>query len=700
MNIRFVAPLRSLASLCVVLLLCYASFSSLKAQQVQSGDFVPGEVLVQYGTGASEARRAAVRSAHGAQKLAHLGELNVDHLRISPGADPRAVAEALRRDPDVIEAQPNYIRRIAPAAPPNDPLWLDGTLWGIDRIQAQAVWNNFGLGTTTVVVADIDTGVQYTHPDLAANMWQNPGEIPGNGLDDDGNGYVDDVYGIDAVNHDSDPWDDHGHGTHTAGTIGAVGDNAIGVVGVSRNVKILACKMISASGSGTDAEAATCFDYVVAMKNRGVNLRVTSNSWGSLRNGAISSVLQNAVDAAGNAGILNVMAAGNNGYNIEAIPFDPASFTSPSIIAVAAADQSDNRASFSNYGATSVDIAAPGVYIASTYLNGTYVFNTGTSMATPHVAGAAALVLAHAPGLAVGDLKAALMTNVDPLPQWGGVVASGGRLNAFRALSALNSGSKPTVTLTAPTTGAIYTAPATINVAAAASDVDGSVARVDFYANETLVGSDTTSPYQVTWSSVAAGSYSLTAVATDNWGLTTTSSTVSIQVNPASPTTGGAATFVRTDVTTQGNWRGGYGADGYVVVGDVTSLPSYASAQPSGHAAWTWDPAPASTRALQRAASGRVAATWYSATQFAIDVNLTDGQSHQLALYALDWDPLNRAERIDVVDAASGVVLDSRNVAGLSTGAYLVWTVRGHVRLNVVCTGAYNAVISGLFFDP
>ena len=200
-------------------------------------------------------------------------------------------------------------------------------------------------------------------------MWRNPGEIPGNGIDDDGDGYIDDVYGIDTLHHDSNPMDDEGHGSHTAGTIAAVGNNGLGVVGVSWNTKILACKFIGADGSGTDAGALECFHYITALRNRGEHNRVSSNSWGQSRGSdPPSAVLQAAIDEAGEAGIINIFGAGNDGTNNDVSPFDPASYSSPSIVSVASSDATDHRSSFSNYGALSVDIAAPGEGIMSTYL--------------------------------------------------------------------------------------------------------------------------------------------------------------------------------------------------------------------------------------------------------------------------------------------------------------------------------------------
>jgi hypothetical protein len=622
----------------------------------------------------------------------------VEHLRVPEGLAMAAAVAALRKHPAVRDAQPNYVRHLASSAP-NDPYWVNGSLWGMQRIDALSAWTTYGPGGTTVVVADIDTGVNYNHPDLAANMWRNPGEIPGNGIDDDGNGYIDDVFGIDTVNRDSDPMDDHGHGTHTAGTIAGVANNGIGVVGVAANVRILTCKFISASGTGTDSGAVECFNYVVAQKNRGVNVRVTSNSWGGARSGGIGTVLKNAIDAAGNAGIVNVFAAGNAGTNNDVAPFDPASFPSSSIVSVAASDQSDARAGFSNYGASSVHLAAPGTGIVSTHGNG-YASSSGTSMATPHVAGAAALLLAHVPSATVPQVKNALMSSVDTLAAWNGLVASGGRLNAFRLLGSLAVNHPPTVTLTAPLGGSSFTAPASIALAANASDSDGTVARVDFFANGTLVGSDTTSPFALTWSGVAAGNYRLTAVARDNGGLTATSSPVDIVVVAPTVGSGTSASFVKVDTTTQGNWRGVYGSQGYVVVNDTTALPAYAAVQPAGHLSWTWDAAPTSTRALQRSTgSGRIAATWYAGSSFTVNVNLTDGVPHQVALHAIDWDSTTRAQRIDVIDASTGAVLDSRMLSGFTNGQYLVWQVQGHVRFQVVRTGGANAVVGGIFLD-
>ena len=239
--------------------------------QAPAPTYVAGELLVKFRPTALPPRRNTAMSAQSARLIRRFDAIDVHHVRLRAGQTVDDALAAFRRDPEVLSAQPNYIRYLVASTPPNDPSWLDDSLWGLRKIMAQSAWTNFTTGNGTVVVADIDTGVNYYHPDLAANIWNNPGEIPGNGIDDDGNGYVDDVHGIDTVNHDSDPIDDQGHGTHTAGTIGAVGNNGVGVVGVTWNAKILACKFIGADGSGTDSGAIECFNYITALKNRGGN---------------------------------------------------------------------------------------------------------------------------------------------------------------------------------------------------------------------------------------------------------------------------------------------------------------------------------------------------------------------------------------------------------------------------------------------
>jgi len=326
---------------------------------------------------------------------------------------------------------------------PNDPSFT--TLYGLNNvgqtggttdadIDAPEAWN-VTTGSSATIVAVIDTGIDYTHPDLAANIWTNPGEIAGNGVDDDHNGFVDDVHGYDFVNNDGDPMDDHSHGTHVSGTIGAVGNNGTGIAGVNWNVSLMALKFLDASGSGSTADAIRAINYATMMRTTyGVNVRVTSNSWSG---GSYEVGMLDAINAGGSAGIMFVAAAGNSATNTDASPSYPAAYDSPAIVSVAATDSTDSLAWFSNYGATSVDLAAPGVDIYSTLPGNRYGTMSGTSMATPHVAGVAALALAVDPSLSVAQLKSRLLDNVDPVASLLGKTVSGGRLNAANVVNAV-----------------------------------------------------------------------------------------------------------------------------------------------------------------------------------------------------------------------------------------------------------------------
>lgn len=333
---------------------------------------------------------------------------------------------------------------------PSDSAFQDGTLWGLQNtgqngglpgadINATAAWD-ITTGTNTVVIASIDTGVRYTHFDLAANMWHNPGEIAGNGVDDDKDGYVDDVYGINAITGSGDPFDDFGHGTHTAGTFGAVANNGYPHVGVNWSVQIMACKWISAQGSGFVGNAIKCIEYAVLKK-----VPISNNSW-HLPAGTFTAsdltALQDAIFAANQAGHLFVCAAGNDSQDHDLIPDYPSSFRLPNMIVVAAIDRKDQIASFSDYGLTTVDIGAPGVEIYSTF-NGSdsdYQVEQGTSMASPHVAGVAGLVLASHPTANVAELRARILNSAVQTPALIGKVISGGRVSAYNALIGIVTG--------------------------------------------------------------------------------------------------------------------------------------------------------------------------------------------------------------------------------------------------------------------
>lgn len=371
----------------------------------------------------------------------HFDLIGWQHIRLRPGVTEAEALVQYRQHPDVLAVEPNYVFRLRladtnAAVMPNDPRFNEQ--WALAKIGATNAWA-LTTGRSNVVVAVLDSGVRYNHEDLAANMWRNPNEIPGNGIDDDGNGYVDDVYGIDAVSNDSDPIDDRisfiYHGTACAGIIGAVGNNGVGIAGLNWSVQVMALRLAATSNFIASAWMVECFEYVLAMKNRGVNIRVTSNSYGG--DDAPSLAVRDAIEAAGNAGILNVFAVGNSTTNLDVRCDYPACFRLASMINVAASDTADNLATFSNYGATNVDLAAPGVNIVTTDGITTNAYNpifSGTSASAPFVAGAAALLAAAYPSATIVEIKRALMESVDVLPAFTNKVQSGGRLNVGRAI--------------------------------------------------------------------------------------------------------------------------------------------------------------------------------------------------------------------------------------------------------------------------
>jgi subtilisin family serine protease len=353
----------------------------------------------------------------------HLAEPTLD-------AVPAAIDAVTARLPDLV-AEPDFIR-FRTQTTPND--YRQGRLWGLEKIQAPTAWTA-ATGSSEVVVAVIDSGVQTTHPDLSANIWRNSGEVTGNGVDDDGNGFVDDLNGWNFGSNNAAVNDTDGHGTHVSGTIGAVGNNGTGVVGVNWDVRIMALR----AGDDTFADSAllNALRYAVTMRQRGVRVVAVNMSLGGT---GFSATFRQELINARQAGILTIAAAGNLDTEMptadnDSVPVYPASYDVDGLIAVASSTQGDTLSSFSHYGATSVDLAAPGSGILSTYSGGGYEWLNGTSMAAPHVAGAVALLAAADPALTVLQIRARILDTVDRVPALNGKVVTGGRLNLRRALS-------------------------------------------------------------------------------------------------------------------------------------------------------------------------------------------------------------------------------------------------------------------------
>jgi len=412
--------------------------------------FVANEILVKFKEGVPEETRTLILgSVNGkaAEKiLTHAMKNAGDNEGITVVRTPLAVLNALSRirgSAEIEYAEPNWVYTVD--ATSNDPYYTNGSLWGMygDATspaneygsQAGEAWAKNNTVLNTVYIGIIDEGYMYTHEDLAANAGTNPGETPGNGKDDDGNGYVDDVYGWDFDGNNNTVFDgtSDDHGTHVAGTIGSVGGNGKGVAGVCWTVKLMNAKFLGRRGGTTD-NAIKAVDYFTDLKTRhGINLVATNNSWGG---GGFSQGLQDAIERANTEGILFIAAAGNDGLNTETSTSYPSGYPNANIIAVASITSTGLLSSFSNYAATKVDLGAPGSSINSCLPKSSkgqivsgYGSYSGTSMATPHVTGAAALYASTHSGATAAQIKAAILNSAVPTASLTGKCSTGGRLN-------------------------------------------------------------------------------------------------------------------------------------------------------------------------------------------------------------------------------------------------------------------------------
>lgn len=581
--------------------------------------FIEGEVLVQFAPNASASQRAAARTAvqgraaeaihTAAMRSAGAGVL--ERISLAKGVPVERAIQALAKRPGVVFAEPNW--KLTAAAVSNDPYYTTGSqLWGMYGddspaasgsagttnqfgSQAEKAWDAGFTGSSTVVVGIVDEGIDTSHPDLAANIWVNPSEVAGDGLDNDGNGYVDDINGWDFFYGDNTVYDagEDSHGTHVAGTIGGAGANGIGVAGVNWNVKMISTKFLG-PGGGSTSNAIKAIDYLTDLKARhGINVVASNNSWGG---GGYSSALHSAIIRGANAGILFVAAAGNGGSDGVGDSNDttvnyPSNYSTlqgtstqgaaayEAVIAVAALTSTGGLASYSNYGSTTVDIAAPGSSINSTLPGGTYGNYSGTSMATPHVTGSVALYASAYPGAAAATIRNAILNSSRPTSSLAGKTVTGGRLDIAAALNAAppvrisvsgssviegNAGIAPltfTVSLSAASASTVSVNYATANGSATAgSDYSATSGTLSFAPGETTktvtvdVIGDTAVEANETFSLTLAGASANASIATTSASGTITNddqqAVVSLAIASASALEG-SGTFLITVTLSQ-----------------------------------------------------------------------------------------------------------------------------------------------------
>ncbi len=472
----------------------------------------------------------------------HVADGRIAKIRVPKGVNKDFVMKQLARNPAIEVAEPNYLVQSTRAAvtPPNDPRF--GDLWGLHNtgqagglvgadIKALEAWGTT-TGDNNVIIGVIDTGMDYNHPDLIANRWENSGNLPGH------------QFGYSALNSNRDPMDTDTHGTHVAGTIGAAGDNGTGIVGVSWNVTLLPCSFLGPDG-GSTAGAIECIDYYTNLKvNHGVDIKATNNSWGG---GGFSETLRSAIQSGGDAGILFIAAAGNAGQDADVNPMYPAAYDLDVIVSVASTDRNDDLSIFtrgaSNYGLTTVDLGAPGSAILSTIPNNGYAAYSGTSMASPHVAGAAALLWSVNPDITPLEMKTILMESGDSLASLDGKTVSGKRLNLVSALAEADPAPGYRLSLTPRSQGIVAgeTATFTLDISSIANwmqvvnlSVDASPALdgVSLSANSAMPG-DQVELTVNTDTATQWGGYSITITANDTSGELERNVTANLAITPA-----------------------------------------------------------------------------------------------------------------------------------------------------------------------
>jgi subtilisin family serine protease len=588
-------PMRVLASAAVIVSFSGPLLAQRPSTVFQGKRVVANEIILRLGSNTPAVLSRIAGATAPGEVLKPIGNglgLNVLH---SATRDVTALLNAFSRDPNVLYAEPNYI--LTANAVPNDPSWPQ--LWALQQISAPAAWNTT-TGSAAYVAGVVDTGVDYTHPDLAANVWTAPSSftvyINGASITCPAGSH-----GFNAITLSCDPMDDNNHGTHVSGTIAAVGNNGLGVAGVNWNAQVMGLKFLDSSGSGAVSDAINAIEFAIQVKAlfpSAANVRVLSNSYGG---DGYSQAFLDEINRAGGSDILFVAAAGNSASNNDAARFYPASYNASNEIAVAATDGADSLASFSNYGASTVQLGAPGVSILSTVRGGGYAYFTGTSMATPHVSGAALLTAAACPAFNTAAVRSAILNGVDRVSALAGRTVTGGRLNVANAIQSCAVVTQPppppgTVTIwpNAVTPSIPFWADSPVELGVKfRSDVAGTITGIRFYkGSAAITGVHTGSLWSSTGALLATGAF--TNETASGWQQITFSNPVPIAANTTYIASYHTNTGFSVDVgyfAAQGTGNGPLhalqsgadGANGVFIYGLGGQFPSYGS---SGQNYW------------------------------------------------------------------------------------------------------------------
>ncbi|HEV7751233.1 MAG TPA: S8 family serine peptidase [Baekduia sp.] len=633
-------------------------------------------LIVAWRDSATAARRSAARAAADTRFEQRIGTTGAEVVVVASGTRGDAL-DRLRSRADVRYAEPDVVDRISRV--PDDPGF--GSLWGMARIGAPLAWDTV-TDASSVIVAVTDTGVALDHPDLVNQMWHNPGETGAgretNGVDDDHNGFVDDADGWDFHYNLNNPYDNHYHGTHVSGTIGAAGDNGQFVTGVAWHSTIMPVAVLGSDGTGLRSDIAAGFEYAAANGARIVNASIGGAGTSSLYRDVFGR----------HPGTLFVVAAGNDNANNDVVATTPCDEPSANVLCVAATDSADARASFSNYGPINVDLAAPGVNILSTIPGDATDTLSGTSMATPHVTGVAALLLAQRPWLTTQQLRTALLAGARPLPSLTGLVASGARLDAPGAMSAARDTTPPTVpALTAPADGAWATAAPTVRWTPATDALSG-IAGYDVDVDGRRLGSVPATTTELPVTGLPDGAHTVVVAARDRDGNSSPSAPRGFGIDAKAPTaptptTPGTGAVVRSAVLA---------FTATPAVDDISSISAQSLAI---------DGRPATTDALGHLPGPRLTEGPHTWSTAAVDAAGNAASSAAVPFTIDDTAPrvvLGAARRVRVVAGGASLQLRASEGAGasvtLAASGSAARKLHLHARSGVVVLGRSSAQLA------